>query len=179
MNSVELNKKGKYLAYLLRHNPDAANLTIEDEGWVNVNDLIENSDISLEELDYIVENDNKKRYSYDDSGKRIRANQGHSITVNINFKEKEPPKYLYHGTAINYLESINREGLNKQKRHHVHLSDTPENAINVGRRHGVPIILRIEAERMYKSGFKFYISENNVWLVDKVPPKYFIIYEIL
>jgi putative RNA 2'-phosphotransferase len=179
MKSLELTKKGKYLAYILRHNPNAANLTIEDGGWVDVNELIENTDITLEELEYIVINDDKKRYSFDDNGRKIRANQGHSITVNINFKEKIPPKYLYHGTAINHLDSINKEGLTKQKRHHVHLSHTPENALNVGRRHGVPIILRIDSEKMYNDGYKFYISENNVWLVDKVPTKYFMIYEIL
>jgi len=172
----DLQKIGKKIAYILRHNPGS--IKMDTHGYVRVNDLTFVLNISRFDLDRIVQNDNKGRYSYDESGEYIRANQGHSIPyVNIDFEEKVPPRYLYHGTSPLFVDSIKKIGLIKKDRLHVHLSSDIETAKIVGKRHSKelePTILIINALDMYNDGNKFYISENGVWLTDYVDPHYIL-----
>jgi len=167
----------KYLAKYLRHAPHELGLTLQPGGWVPVEDLLaaaQRNDfpISFEELEECVETNDKKRFSFDISGELIRANQGHSVEVNLQLEEKEPPETLYHGTVERFLPSILTEGLKKGKRHHVHLSGDVETAQKVGARRGKPVILRVESNRMFREGNSFFLSANGVWLTDAVPPEY-------
>jgi putative RNA 2'-phosphotransferase len=164
----------KYLAKHLRHAPDALGLTLQPSGWVSVDDLLAASQsagftITYDELIECVETNDKKRFSFDDTGDLIRANQGHSIEVDLQLEEMEPPDVLYHGTVERFLASIMAEGLKKGNRHHVHLSKDTETARKVGARRGKPIILQVEAGKMHSGGLKFYLSANGVWLTESVP----------
>lgn len=126
----------------------------------------------MEQLEYIVLNNDKKRYSFNEDKSKIRARQGHSINVDVELKEAEPPEFLYHGTADRFLDSIMSDGLVPKSRLYVHLSKDEATAEKVGKRHGKPVVLKIETGRMAEDGFKFYLSENEVWLTKTVPPKY-------
>ena len=164
----------KFLAKHLRHAPDALGLTLQPGGWVSVDDLLAASEragftIAYDELIECVETNDKKRFSFDDAGDLIRANQGHSVEVDLQLQEKPPPDVLYHGTVERFLASILAEGLKKGKRHHVHLSKDVETACKVGARRGKPVILRVDAGKMHGQGFKFFLSVNGVWLTDSVP----------
>lgn len=166
-------KIGKKITYLLRHNPE--DLTMDKYGYVDVPSLLKKVGITLLELDYIVDTNNKKRLSYNENKKKIRATQGHSIKVDVQLKQKRPPMILYHGTTQLNYDKIKKMGLNKMRRLHVHLSDDKNVAYDVGKRYSKnkePVILEIDAERMYSDGYKFYLSENGVWLTDNVPKKY-------
>jgi putative RNA 2'-phosphotransferase len=167
----------KFLAKHLRHAPDALGLTLQSGGWVSVDDLLSASErigfaISYDELIECVETSDKKRFSFDDTGDLIRANQGHSVEVDLQLEEKRPPEILYHGTVERFLASILAEGLKKGKRHHVHLSKDTETARRVGARRGKPLILQVDAGKMHVQGFKFFLSVNGVWLTDAVPSVY-------
>lgn len=180
MNDKRKIKISKFLSLILRHKPEEIGLVLDENGWVNIADLIENSAkfgsvFTLEELQEVVAMNDKKRFSFDESRTKIRASQGHSIEVEIGFEELIPPPILYHGTAERNLDSIKKNGLKKMARHHVHLSSETETARNVGKRYGVPVILQIDAARMIASGFKFYISANGVWLADEVPTEFLIV----
>ncbi|MCH2208416.1 MAG: RNA 2'-phosphotransferase [Lentisphaerales bacterium] len=129
-------------------------------------------DINQALLEEIVMTNDKKRFSFSDDGKRIRANQGHSLDLDLGLEERQPPEILCHGTATRNMDVIFKEGLKKMNRHHVHLSEEVETARNVGSRYGKPVILEVASERMYQDGFKFYHSENGVWLTNEVPVKY-------
>lgn len=171
----DLTSKGKFLALILRHQPEKANISLDKHGWANVNDIIKNVKfLSKEDLDNIVESDSKNRYEYSDFKLKIRARQGHSVPVNLELKEVKPPDILYHGTATRFLESIYDKGIIKGCRQYVHLSSTIETATKVGERHGTPYILNIDAKQMYEDGIKFYLSSNNVWLTDYISPKYIV-----
>jgi putative RNA 2'-phosphotransferase len=164
----------KYLAKHLRHAPDALGLTLLPGGWVSVDGLLEASQnagftIAYDELIECVDTNDKKRFSFDDTGNLIRANQGHSVEVDLQLEEKEPPEVLFHGTVERYLASIMLEGLKKGKRHHVHLSKDMETARKVGARRGKPVILKVDAGKMNFQGFKFFLSVNGVWLTESVP----------
>lgn len=170
-------KVSKFISYILRHKPEDIGLEMDDSGWVDVSEMIEKSKTtgyhySLEDLQRIVSEDSKGRYSFDDSGERIRANQGHSKEVNPDLQEKPPPYPLYHGTPEQFQASIIANGLNKGSRTHVHLSDNKETALSVGKRRGNPVLFIIDTESMTRDGIKFYVSNNGVWLVDYVDPKY-------
>jgi len=181
----ELIPLSRFVSYVLRHRPDEAGLSLEKGGWVSVNLLIDGinshrkrkraSDyrspdlLTRELLEEIVETNNKKRFEYNDSGSKIRASQGHSINIDLDLEEVEPPETLYHGTASKVVGKIMKGGLCKMKRHHVHLSSDAETAKQVGLRHGFPVVLEIGAKEMSKSGYKFYKSANGVWLTDHVP----------
>lgn len=163
---------GKQISYLLRHNPE--DLVMDKHGYVNVESLLKKVGISQQDLDYIVDTNDKKRLAYDESHKKIRASQGHSIKVDV-VKSERPPKVLYHGTTEENYESIKKNGLSKMKRLYVHLTDDKNIAYSVGKRYSKrksPIILTINANNMHNDGFEFYLSENNVWLTDNVPTKY-------
>ncbi len=167
----------KFLAKHLRHAPAALGLTLQPGGWVPVDELLAASQrigfpISYDELIECVETNDKKRFSFDDTGDLIRANQGHSVEVDLQLEEKVPPDVLFHGTVERFLASIMAEGLKKGKRHHVHLSRDIETARKVGARRGKPVILRVESGRMNQEGFKFFLSVNGVWLTESVPAVY-------
>jgi putative RNA 2'-phosphotransferase len=174
-------KISRFLSFVLRHSPETIRLSMDKNGWVTINELIENANkyknigLNHDLIKTIVETNDKQRYILSDDGKRIRANQGHSITVDLELESKIPPGILYHGTATRFLDSIMKDGLKPMTRQYVHLSPAEEIALTVGRRHGKPIILYIDAKNMYEEGFKFYLSKNKVWLTEKVPIKYIII----
>jgi putative RNA 2'-phosphotransferase len=164
----------KFLAKHLRHAPEALGLTLQPGGWVSVDDLLAASQragfrITYDELIESVETNDKKRFSFDGTGDLIRANQGHSVEVDLQLEESQPPDVLYHGTVERFLASIMTEGLKKGKRHHVHLSRDTETARKVGARRGQPIILQVDAAKMHHQGFKFFVSANGVWLTETVP----------
>ncbi|MGO1298983.1 MAG: RNA 2'-phosphotransferase [Vibrio sp.] len=177
----ELESVSKFLSYILRHCPQDINLKLDSEGWAEVSELISkaSSKMKLTQnlIHEVVSTSDKKRFSISSDGLKIRANQGHSIKVNLKLTPKEPPKVLYHGTATRFLDYIFEEGLISGKRHHVHLSMDINTAKTVGQRYGEPVILRIDSKNMFRQGIKFYISENNIWLVDNVPPKYLSLYK--
>lgn len=167
----------KFLAKHLRHAPDALGLALRPGGWASVDELLAASErmgfsISYDELIECVETNDKQRFSFDDTGDLIRANQGHSVEVDLQLEEKQPPDVLYHGTVERFLPSILLEGLKKGKRHHVHLSKDIDTARKVGARRGKPIILQVDAGKMNGAGFKFFLSANGVWLTDAVPPTF-------
>lgn len=170
-------KISKFLSLVLRHKPEEVGLKLEENGWVPVENLIEacadyGKKFTLAELREVVETNDKRRFSFDESGRKIRANQGHSVEVELELEESAPPAALYHGTAEKNLGVIFAEGLKKMARHHVHLSADTETARKVGARYGKPVILEIDTARMLGAGFKFYVSANGVWLTDAVPPEF-------
>lgn len=147
-------------------------MTLEHGGWANLQDVLSALRLTREEIAYVVANCAKQRFSYDESGTKIRANQGHSISIDLDLSEAIPPETLYHGTTDKYLDGIMQSGIEKMRRHHVHLSVDMETAYNVGSRHGKPMILAVNAKKMHADGCKFYVSANGVWLTDKVPTCY-------
>lgn len=167
----------KLLSLVLRHAPETIELHLDENGWAVVSTLIAQCNkygnkLDAELLAYIVENNDKKRFAFNEDRTKIRASQGHSIEVELNLQEAMPLPYLYHGTIADSLEGIKAEGLKKMNRRHVHLSSDKETAIKVGSRRGKPYILTIKSGEMFKDGFKFYLSANQVWLTDEVPAKY-------
>ena len=172
-------KLGRFLSLVLRHNPGAAGITLDEHGWADVNELLAGVNragrkIDMDTLERIVRENNKRRYSFNGDHTRIRANQGHSLSVDVELKEAEPPRYLYHGTASRFLPAIQGEGIRRMSRQYVHLSGEFETAVAVGRRHGNPVVITIDARRMARDGVTFYRSENGVWLCEHVEPKYFV-----
>lgn len=171
MEHENLVTKGKRLSYLLRHDKE---YSFDKHGWRDVSDLIKNHHYSMQELEEIVETNDKKRYEFSDDKKKIRARQGHSINVDVELEEKTPPDILYHGTATKFLESIYKNGINSGNRLYVHLSNDEETAVKVGSRHGNPYVLKIDANKMFNDGNKFYLSNNDVWLTKFVDKKYIL-----
>lgn len=170
-------KMGKYISLILRHKPEIINLKIDEHGWANVDELLKGINdsgryISKEMLNMIVETNDKKRYQYNNDHTKIRANQGHSIRVDVELHEKVPPDVLYHGTAQEYLDKIRKSGIRKMNRLYVHLSKDMETAMRVGKRHGQPIVLIINTKAMINDGYKFYYSNNGVWLCDNIAYSY-------
>lgn len=177
---MNLNKLSVFISLILRHKPETINITLDEHGWANVDELINginnsnNYNIDIETLDEIVRTDNKQRYSFNEDKTLIRANQGHSIPVDVELKETVPPKFLYHGTADKYVDSIDKKGLVPKSRLYVHLSKDKETAINVGKRHGDVVLYSINSDKMYKEGYVFYKSVNGVWLTKEVPAEYLV-----
>ena len=172
-------KLGRFLSLVLRHDPHAAGITLDEHGWADVNELLAGVSrtgrkIDRVTLERIVRENNKQRYSFNGDGTKIRANQGHSLQVDVELKAAQPPKYLYHGTASRFLPAIQKEGIRKMSRQHVHLSGDFETAMAVGKRHGIPVVITIDAGAMARDGVAFYRSENGVWLCGHVEPKYFV-----
>lgn len=166
-----------FISLILRHKPETINIVLDNNGYASVGELINGVNASgrhltLDILENIVATDNKGRYSFNSDKTKIRANQGHSIKVDVELKEKVPPEFLYHGTGERNINNIINNGIKKMKRIHVHLSDNLETAITVGKRHGKPIVFKINTARMINDGYKFYLSENGVWLTDFVPNDY-------
>ena len=173
---MDKNERSKYLALILRHKPELVNVELMKDGWVDLQKLIRNTDFTMNELEDIVKSDNKGRYQFSNDKKYIRAVQGHSKKVDIEFKEFIPTKELYHGTSERFLESILKDGIKKMNRQYVHLSINEDIAMNVGKRHGKPIVIEINTIEMRNDGYKFFIADNGVILTDHVPTKYFVGY---
>lgn len=172
----ELTKISKFLSYVLRHKPDAIGLKLDDNGWADIDQLMHqakqdenNPEITRDLIYQAVETNDKKRFALSPDNKKIRANQGHSVQIDLALSSQCPPDILYHGTATRFLQSILEEGLKAGSRHHVHLSENIETARQVGMRYGKPIILIIDAAKMQEQGHQFFKSENGVWLTDHVP----------
>lgn len=166
-------KISKFMSLVLRHRPEKIGLKLDENGWADVQELITKMNINLQELEYVVENNDKKRFAFNEDKTKIRANQGHSLkTVDLELKNIQPPNFLFHGTVGKFMSAIRDTGLLKMNRQHVHLSKDKETAIKVGSRRGKAIILSVRAGEMYEKGFEFYCSENGVWLTDHVPQKY-------
>lgn len=173
----QLKQISKFMSLVLRHKPETIGLQLNENGWADVQELIDKmnatgADVTLELINTIVETNDKKRFVFNEDKTMIRANQGHSIDVELNLKEVQPPELLYHGTVEKFVEAIRKDGLKKMERHHVHLSKDTETAVNVGSRRGKPLILTIESAKMCADGHKFYLSENEIWLTDEVPVQY-------
>lgn len=173
---MDLTRTSKYLSLILRHNPAAAGITLDEHGWADVEALIEgvrkSRQFDREMLEEIVRTDEKGRYSFNEDRTRIRANQGHSIQVDVELEEMRPPEVLYHGTGAKFEDSIDAQGLLPKTRLYVHLSGDVDTARKVGSRHGSPIMYKVASGKMAEDGIKFYRSVNGVWLVKTVPVKY-------
>ncbi|MCR4715869.1 MAG: RNA 2'-phosphotransferase [Lachnospiraceae bacterium] len=173
------NNISKFISLILRHKPETIGITLDEHGWADVTELIEGinkskqSDVlTMEILERIVAEDEKQRYSFNEDKTLIRANQGHSIPVDVELQEKEPPEILYHGTGEKYVESIDKQGLLSKSRLYVHLSSDEDTAKKVGSRHGKPVIYIVKSGEMYRNNEKFYLSVNGVWLTKCVPVQY-------
>ena len=171
---MNLKKVSRKLSLVLRHNPSAIDIQLDKNGWTGVDELLKQLShhglsISMESLEEVVSENDKQRFSFNEDKTKIRANQGHSIKVDLEMEDQAPPAILYHGTASRFLDSIRETGLEKRNRQHVHLSKEQQTATKVGQRHGLPVILLIEAKAMYDAGHLFYLSKNGVWLTDNVP----------
>ncbi len=170
---MNLTNVSKYLSLILRHKPEEAGITLDKNGWAKVDALIKGVrrkyPLDMETLEEIVATDNKQRYSFNEDHTLIRANQGHTIPVDVELEQVEPPEYLYHGTGEKYMSSIDNIGLISKSRLYVHLSDNMMTAIEVGGRHGDPVVYKVNASAMRKAGFIFYLSKNGVWLTERVP----------
>ena len=166
----------KFLSFVLRHKPETISLHLDNEGWVNVLELLDKSKkeitFTFQDLEQVVENNNKKRFEFSSDKTKIRVQQGHSVEVNLNLPFVEPPSKLFHGTAKQFLNSIMASGLKPMNRHDVHLSTNADTASQVGSRHGKLVMLEINSHQMFLDGFKFQCTNNNVWLTQHVPVKY-------
>lgn len=177
ISEKQLTHISKFLSLVLRHQPETISIQLDQNGWTEVNELIEKANnygikFDKETLKHIVATNSKKRFAFNDTFDKIRASQGHSIEIELGYTNQKPPEILFHGTAEKFVQSILDTGLEKRNRQHVHLSSDLETAIKVGQRHGKPFIFNVLAEQMYIDNFQFYISDNGVWLTDNVPTKY-------
>lgn len=177
MKTTEISK---FISLILRHKPETIGITLDEHGWANAEELIaginktqpQNEQITFELLEEIVRTDNKQRYSFNEDKTLIRANQGHSIAVDVELPQVTPPDILWHGTGEKYVASIQKQGLIPKSRLYVHLSADYETAKKVGSRHGKPVVYTVQSGQMAADGFSFYRSVNGVWLTKAVPVKY-------
>ncbi|RFM29141.1 RNA 2'-phosphotransferase [Deminuibacter soli] len=177
MNETEARITSQFLSLFLRHKPQIIELTLDEQGWVSVNKLVDKMNkngfpISPELLDYVVANNDKQRFTFNEDRTKIRAAQGHSVDVNLNYNPIQPPTILYHGTGKPSVPSILSKGIDKRTRLHVHLSHDKETATTVGSRHGQPYVFAVAAGQMHQDGHPFYLSDNQVWLTPHVPAQY-------
>jgi len=165
------------LSRVLLHRPDDVGLALEPAGWLPVDDLLaayarSGLSVTRAELDEVVRTNDKQRFTFDSTGTRIRAVQGHSVPVDLGLEAQSPPPRLWHGTSERHAAAVRREGLDRRSRHHVHLSADPETARRVGARHGRPVVLTVDAAAMARDGHVFLQAANGVWLTLHVPPRY-------
>ena len=170
----------KFLSLILRHKPETIGLSLDEHGWAQVDELLLKANetgmaVDEELLRCVVEQGDKKRFSFSKDGLKIRANYGHSIPIDLGLEPIEPPEFLFHGTATHFLQSIRGSGIVPKGRMYVHLSPDEQSAFEIGRRHGEPIILTIQARRMHGDGCQFFLSSSGIWLTENVPPEYVII----
>jgi len=169
----------KWLSLVLRHKPESVGVALGDGGWIAVKDLLgalsaRGERVSRDDLAELVRTSDKQRFAFDDTGERIRANQGHSVAIDLALPEAPPPPWLFHGTPRRFVDAIRKEGLIKGERHHVHLSLDEATAKNVGQRRGVAVVLHVHADAMAKEGHVFYRSANGVWLTEHVPSRFIV-----
>ena len=173
-----MRNTSKFISLILRHNPQVIGISLDEHGWADVKELIdginrtEGHSLNMDTLDEIVRTDEKQRYSFNEDHSLIRANQGHSIPVDVELEEKIPPDILWHGTGQKYVSSIDVQGLIPKSRLYVHLSSDMETARKVGSRHGRPVIYQVECRKMTEDGYRFFLSANHVWLTKEVPVEY-------
>ena len=177
MNAAELKKVSKSMSYVLRHRPDTIGIELDANGWVAVDTLLaaftrSGKSYSRPLIERVVADNDKQRFEFSEDGSRIRARQGHSVDVDLAYEPAVPPDVLYHGTATKNLDSILKQGLIKANRHHVHMSTDKATMLSVAMRHGKPVMLAIDAKRMHEDGYAFFVTGNQVWLTDHVPPEY-------
>ncbi|UOG77190.1 RNA 2'-phosphotransferase [Hymenobacter tibetensis] len=177
MDAASATRLSKFLSLHLRHKPEALGLSLAEGGWVGVEELLtaltrHGQPLTRAELEELVATSDKQRFAFDAAGTRIRAQQGHSVPVDLGLMPALPPAELYHGTVPTALTAIWREGLRSMKRHHVHLSPNVDTARRVGNRRGPAVVLVVDAAALAEAGFVFYVSGNGVWLTDHVPPEY-------
>lgn len=177
MDIRKIKRASRKISLVLRHQPAAIGISLDENGWADVKELLARMSatgypMKREDLELIVRENDKQRFSFSADGRKIRANQGHSIDIDLQLEPVPPPAKLYHGTATTSVEAIMKSGLRPQKRQHVHLSLDLKTATAVGSRHGRPVILEIDAAGMVRDGFEFYCSANNVWLTNEVPVAY-------
>ena len=180
MNDKQRTKTSKFMSLVLRHSPQTVGITLDAAGWIGVDELLaamarHGQPIAREELVEVVATSDKQRFCLSDDGLRIRANQGHSVEVELGYEAAIPPEVLYHGTARQFVESVRSQGLMKMQRHDVHLSESIEQTMKVGQRRGRPVLVKIFAGRMHRDGFVFQRTPNAVWLTERVPPQYLVI----
>ncbi|MES2132150.1 MAG: RNA 2'-phosphotransferase [Bacteroidota bacterium] len=173
----DLKHISKFLSLVLRHKPEEIGISMDSEGWVDVKELLEKCSakkryINLQLLQQIVNTNDKQRFTFNHDHTKIRANQGHTINIDLQLEQQEPPEILYHGTVEKFISAIKETGLQKMQRQHVHLSKDLETAVKVGSRRGKPVILKVHAAKMQETGHAFYLSQNGVWLCDHVPVEY-------
>lgn len=177
MTDKETIRTSKFLSLILRHEPGRVGLTLGEAGWIGVQELLDavnhhGTPLTLDQLKHIVATSDKKRFAFSEDGQRIRASQGHSVEVDLQYTPQTPPEFLYHGTATRFLDGIHKDGLQRMARHDVHLSAETKVTLQVGGRHGKPVLLTIRAGDMHRAGFVFHCSANGVWLVNHVPPEF-------
>ena len=171
-------KTSRFISLILRHRPEAVGISLDAHGWADVQALISGINrsgghtVDMEILEEIVRTDEKQRYSFNEDHTKIRANQGHSIPVDVELEEKNPPDILWHGTGEKYVSSIDKKGLIPKGRLYVHLSSDRETARKVGSRHGKPVIYEIDCRKMKEDGYRFFLSANHIWLTKEVPAQY-------
>ena len=173
----EYKQISKFLSLILRHDPGKIALQLDDNGWADVDKLLTKINryepkLTFNLLEEVVSTNDKKRFAFNEDKTKIRASQGHSVKIDLNYTSVEPPEYLYHGTVDKFLDQIKEKGLLKMSRHHVHLSEDIETATKVATRRGKPIILKVCSGEMFTNGVEFFKSENGVWLTDAVAPDY-------
>ncbi len=179
---ANLVRLSKFISLVLRHNPDKIGLTLDENGWASVDELLfraatkAGQHFDRSTLEQVVAQNDKKRFAFSADGQKIRASQGHSIAVDLALQPVSPPDVLYHGTAIRFQQSILEKGLIPGSRNHVHLSADVQTASMVGKRHGKLLIFTVKTREMEQDGFLFYLSENKVWLTEHVPTNYLVIY---
>ena len=177
MNSKETKRTSKFLSLVLRHNPGTIGIQLDASGWVDVDELLaalakNRRGLTRDQLQHVVESNDKQRFSFSQDGQRIRAKQGHSVSVDLGYQPSEPPTTLCHGTPSRFVELIKQEGLKKMNRHHVHMHADQKLATDVGGRRGKPVLLAIRSKAMHDAGHEFFVTENEVWLTDHVPPEF-------
>lgn len=177
ISEKETTRLSKQLSYFLRHNPSDIGITLDEQGWTDVTTLLEKltangHPVTMDVLRHVVAANAKQRFKFNEDERKIRANQGHSVEVELGYTASQPPEFLYHGTVDRFIVSILKDGLQKMNRHHVHLSADITTATIVGERRGKPLILQVSAGKMFAAGYSFYLSDNNVWLTDAVPPAF-------
>jgi putative RNA 2'-phosphotransferase len=177
MTDKETIRTSKFLSLILRHEPERVGLILGEAGWVGVDELLQAVNrhglgLTLAQLKHVVATSDKKRFAFSEDGRRIRASQGHSVEVNLQYAPQTPPEILFHGTATRFIDGIRKDGLQRMQRHDVHLSAETKVTFQVGGRHGKPVLLTIRAGDMHRAGFVFRCSANGVWLVNHVPPEF-------
>lgn len=173
---MSLTETSRYMSLILRHKPETIGITLDEHGWADTKALIDGISktkmFNMKILEEIVRTDNKQRYSFNEDKTKIRANQGHSVPVDVELEQKLPPEYLWHGTGQKYVLSIDKQGLLPKSRLYVHLSTDEKTAVTVGLRHGIPVIYKVHSGQMAEDGYEFFHSVNGVWLTKEVPVKY-------